>query len=61
MYQTTISGAITFERDGVRYFVPPVEDNTDYQAFLAWLAEGNTPTEYQPPTTGQVTPESTPA
>jgi hypothetical protein len=23
--------------------IPLVEDNTDYQAFLAWLAEGNTP------------------
>jgi hypothetical protein len=24
-------------------FIPMVEDNTDYQQYLAWLAEGNEP------------------
>jgi hypothetical protein len=24
-------------------FIPFVADNTDYQAYLAWLEEGNTP------------------
>ena len=24
-------------------FIPMNEDNTDYQAYLAWVAEGNTP------------------
>jgi len=23
--------------------IPMIEDNTDYQAYLKWLAEGNTP------------------
>ncbi len=25
-------------------FIPMNQDNTDYQAYLAWLAEGNVPT-----------------
>jgi hypothetical protein len=24
-------------------FIPMSEDNTDYQAYLKWVAEGNTP------------------
>ena len=24
-------------------FIPMSDDNTDYQAYLAWVAEGNTP------------------
>jgi len=24
-------------------FIPPNPDNTDYQAYLKWVAEGNTP------------------
>ena len=52
MYQTTTSGAITYEADGVRYFIPPNEENTDYQRYLKWLEAGNTPTEFEPPTGG---------
>jgi len=30
--------------DGSGISIPFAEDNTDYQAYLAWLAEGNVPT-----------------
>jgi len=26
-----------------KVFIPFAEDNTDYQEYLAWIAEGNTP------------------
>jgi hypothetical protein len=29
--------------DGIQYSIPFAEDNTDYQAYLKWVAEGNTP------------------
>ena len=28
--------------DGGYVFIPKNEDNTDYQTYLAWVAEGNT-------------------
>ena len=29
--------------DGIEYSIPFAEDNTDYQAYLKWLADGNQP------------------
>jgi hypothetical protein len=40
-YQLTIYGEI--ERLTDNAFIPCDPANTDYQAYLAWLAEGNTP------------------
>jgi len=35
---------------GVILSIPVNPDNTDYQAFLLWKAEGNTPTSADEPT-----------
>ena len=40
-YQLTQGDTILRLADNA--FIPPDPDNTDYQAYLAWLAEGNTP------------------
>jgi hypothetical protein len=34
------------ENDGRRTFIPTDPDNTDYQAYLAWVAEGNEAEEW---------------
>ena len=34
---------ICIDDEGHCHSVPILEGNTDYQAYLAWLAEGNTP------------------
>jgi hypothetical protein len=47
MYQLienqTMGGQSFIKRLADTSFIPFDPDNTDYQAYLAWVAEGNTP------------------
>jgi len=42
MYKLTKDGFMV-ERLADNAFIPINPDNTDYQAYLKWVAEGNTP------------------
>lgn len=48
IYGITISQAVLVETDGTLRFIPNDLDNTDYQQYLAWVEEGNTPQEWNP-------------
>ena len=49
MYQIH-KGTVTFvvHKTDEGLWIPPDPANTDYQAYLAWVAEGNTAEEWQP-------------
>ena len=43
MYKTIKDDNNVIQRISDRAFIPFAPDNTDYQAYLKWLEEGNTP------------------
>lgn len=46
---TSDTGVTRTNEDGTISSIPPNAENMDWQAYLAWLAEGNTPNPYVPP------------
>jgi len=43
------SQEVILKLDGnVLMSIPPNEENSDYQAYLSWVAEGNTAEEWNP-------------
>jgi len=40
---TNVTSSVLRTKDGVTCQIPFDADNTDYQEYLEWVAEGNTP------------------
>jgi hypothetical protein len=40
-YQLALLGGVTLINGDTRISIPFSPDNTDYQAYLAWVAQGN--------------------
>ena len=55
-YQYTSSNTIFRSADGA--FIPTDPANVDYQVYMAWLEEGNSPEQYpEPESPSSLTPE----
>jgi hypothetical protein len=50
--KTNLPSIYVIKRIADNTFIPMVEANTDYQQYLAWLAEGNTPLPADEPAQG---------
>jgi len=48
--RTGVDSLVQKQEGNVLYSIPFNPDNTDYQAYLKWVAEGNTPTPADEPT-----------
>ena len=55
MYKLTNYGSIVLDGN---VFIPFEPANIDYQQYLAWLAEGNTPEPVDPPTADELAAEA---
>ena len=56
MAYTLTEHASLIVRDEDGAFIPTDPANVDYQAYLAWLDEGNEPTPYTPPKASKANP-----
>jgi hypothetical protein len=46
---STLTDTTIIRRDADNAFIPDDPANNDYQTYLKWLEEGNTPNPYVPP------------